>query len=134
MGLEELSTMSDDMARLVTWHNGEKEQGPFSDGEMTRRQSDLRKWMADKDVDACLFTSYHCINYYSGFLYCYFGRKYGFVVDQDKATSISAGIDGGQPYRRTFGDNVTYTDWREDNFFYAVQGLTKGVKRLGIEP
>lgn len=125
--------MSSDMDRLVTWHNGEKEYSPFSDAEMTRRQNDVRKWMADNDVDACLFTSYHCINYYSGFLYCYFGRKYGFVIDHDKATSISAGIDGGQPWRRTFGDNVTYTDWRKDNFYFAVQNLTKGAKRIGIE-
>ncbi len=122
-----------EMDRLVTWHNGEKEFAPFSDAEMSRRQGGVRKWMADNDVDACLFTSYHCINYYSGFLYCSFGRRYGFVIDQDKATSISAGIDGGQPWRRTFGDNVTYTDWRKDNFFFAVQGLTKDVKRLGIE-
>lgn len=64
---------------------------------------------------------------------CYFGRKYGFVIDRDGATSISAGIDGGQPWRRTFGDNVTYTDWRKDNYFHAVQTLTKGVKRLGVE-
>lgn len=125
--------MTNDMDRLVKWHNGEKEYSPFSDDEMTRRQNDIRGWMSENDVDACLFTSYHCINYYSGFLYCYFGRKYGFVINHDNATSISAGIDGGQPYRRTFGDNITYTDWRKDNFFFAVQNLTKGVKRLGIE-
>ncbi|MTI10111.1 M24 family metallopeptidase [Curvivirga aplysinae] len=125
--------MFNDMDRLVKWHNGEKEYSPFSDAEMERRQNDVRKWMSENDVDACLFTSYHCINYYSGFMYCYFGRKYGFVVDQNNATSISAGIDGGQPWRRTFGDNITYTDWRKDNFFYAVQGLVKGAKRIGIE-
>lgn len=125
--------MTQDMDRLVKWHNGEKEYSPFSGAEMSRRQNDVRRWMSENDVDACLFTSYHCINYYSGFLYCYFGRKYGFVLDHDNATSVSAGIDGGQPWRRTFGDNVTYTDWRKDNFFFAVQGLTKGVKRLGIE-
>ncbi len=28
------------------------------------------------------------------------------VIDHDNATTISAGIDGGQPWRRTFGDNV----------------------------
>ena len=125
--------MTDDMLHVVKWHNGEKEYSPFSSTEMERRQNDVRKWMADNDVDAVLFTSYHCINYYSGFLYCYFGRKYGFVIDQDNATSISAAIDGGQPWRRTFGDNVTYTDWRKDNYFRAVQQLTKGARRIGIE-
>ena len=45
----------------------------------------------------------------------------------------SAGIDGGQPARRTYGGNVTYTDWQKDNYFHAVRTLTGGVKRLGIE-
>ncbi len=125
--------MSDDMMRTIKWHNGEKSFSPFSDAEMKRRQKDVRNWMAQNNVDASLFTSYHSINYYSGFLYCYFGRKYGFFINQKEATSISAGIDGGQPWRRTFGDNITYTDWRKDNFFYAIQNLAKNVKTLGIE-
>ena len=125
--------MSDELLHIVKWHNGEKVFSPFSSGEMERRQNNIRAWMADNDVDATLFTSYHCINYYSGFLYCYFGRKYGLVVDQDGATTITAAIDGGQPWRRSHGDNVTYTDWRKDNYFRAVQQLTEGVKRVGIE-
>ncbi|MCB1386268.1 MAG: M24 family metallopeptidase, partial [Nitratireductor sp.] len=69
-----------------------------------------------------------------GFLYCYFGRKYGFLIDQDNATTISAGIDGGQPWRRSHGDNITYSDWRRDNFYAAIASLLKpGVKRIGIE-
>ncbi|MDF1749563.1 MAG: M24 family metallopeptidase, partial [Alphaproteobacteria bacterium] len=115
------------------WHNGQKTYSPFSEKEMRRRQDAVREWMAKEDVDACLFTSYHCINYYAGFVYCYFGRKFGFVIDHQNATSISAGIDGGHPYRRTAGDNITYTDWRRDNYYYAIQSLTKGIKRLGIE-
>ena len=123
----------DDMLHVMEWHNGEKEYSPFSDEEMSRRQNDVRTWMAEEDVDACLFTSYHCINYYSGWLYCYFGRKYAMVIDHKTATTVSAGIDGGQPWRRSFGNNVTYSDWRKDNYFRAVRQLTKGVKRLGIE-
>lgn len=125
--------MSNDMLHVMEWHNGDKDYSPFSDQEMMRRQDELRKWMGEHDVDATLFTSYHCINYYSGWLYCYFGRKYGMVIDQKNATTISAGIDGGQPWRRSFGKNVTYTDWRRDNFYRAVQQLTKGAKRVGIE-
>lgn len=125
--------MSDDMLHIVKWHNGDKAYSPFSDREMKRRQRDVRDWMATHDVDACLFTSYHCINYYSGFLYCYFGRKYGMVITGDDATTISAGIDGGQPWRRSFGDNITYSDWRKDNYFRAVQSLTNGVKKLAVE-
>ena len=125
--------MSDDLQHIVKWHNGEKVFSPFSSAEMERRQNDIRAWMAANDVDAALFTSYHCINYYSGFLYCYFGRKYAFVVDHESATTVTAAIDGGQPWRRTHGDNITYTDWRKDNYFRAVQQLTKGAKRVGIE-
>ncbi|QRM54340.1 M24 family metallopeptidase [Sinorhizobium sp. BG8] len=125
--------MTDDMLHVMKWHNGEKEFSPFSAEEMSRRQNDLRGWMAKNDVDAALLTSYHCINYYSGWLYCYFGRKYGMVIDHENATTISAGIDGGQPWRRSFGDNITYTDWRRDNFYRAARQLTQGAKRVGIE-
>ncbi|OYU57412.1 MAG: creatininase, partial [Bradyrhizobium sp. PARBB1] len=124
---------TDDMLHVVKWHNGSKDWSPFSDAEMSRRQNDLRAHMEKNRIDAALFTSYHNICYYSGFLYCYFGRKYGLVVTANEATTITAAIDGGQPWRRTFGDNITYTDWRKDNFFLAVRQLTKGAKRIGVE-
>ncbi len=120
--------------RLVDFsNNGSKVTPTFSAAEMDRRLTAIRTDMAKNDIDAALFTSYHNICYYSDFLYCQFGRRYGLVVDQDKATSISAGIDGGQPWRRTFGENVTYTDWQKDNYFQAVRRLIGGVKRLGVE-
>ncbi|MCH2433643.1 MAG: M24 family metallopeptidase [Acidimicrobiales bacterium] len=124
---------TDDMVHVARWNWGEKEWSPFSAGEMDRRQADLRAHMAAEDLDACLLTSFHNICYYSGWLYCYFGRKYGMVVDADRATTISAGIDGGQPWRRTHGDNVVYSDWRLQNHYEAVRGLTAGVGRLGVE-
>jgi len=121
------------MVHVARWNWGEKEWSPFSAGEMDRRQADLRAHMVAEDLDACLLTSFHNICYYSGWLYCYFGRKYGMVVDADRATTISAGIDGGQPWRRTHGDNVVYSDWRRHNYYEAVRGLTAGVGRLGVE-
>ena len=114
-------------------NNGKRPKPTFSAAEMQRRQDNIRGWMARSNVDACLFTSYHNICYLSDFLYCYFGRKYGLVITQKGATSVSAAIDGGQPARRTFGDNVTYTDWSKENYFTAVQGLVKGARRIGIE-
>lgn len=113
--------------------NGDKAKPTFSAGEMQRRQDALRGWMAKNDVDAALFTSYHNINYYADFLYCQFGRRYGLVIDHDRATTVSAGIDGGQPWRRTFGHNVTYTDWQKDNYFHAVHQLVGQAKSIGIE-
>ena len=127
------STTADDMVNVAKWHYGRKEWSPFSDAEMSRRQDELRGHLAASDIDAALLTSYHNINYYSGFLYCCFGRKYALVIDAGKTTTVTAAIDGGAPWRRTFGDNITYTDWRKDNYFRAVQSLAKGVKRLGIE-
>ena len=123
-----------DMLHVFEWHNGEKEWSPFSNAEMARRQNDMRAHMAGNGIDAVFLTSYHGICYYSGFLYCYFGRKYAFVIDHDRATTVTAGIDGGQPFRRTFGGNVTYSDWRRDNFYVALKSLLKpGVRRIGIE-
>lgn len=114
--------------------NGDRPTPTFSDAEMQRRLDAIRKVMADKGIDAALFTSYHNINYYSDFMFCQFGRRYGLLVDHTISTSITAGIDGGQPWRRTFGGrNVTYTDWQKDNYFHAIRQLTGGVKRLGIE-
>ncbi len=113
--------------------NGDKAKPTFSAAEMQRRQDAIRAHMSRAGVDAALFTSYHNINYYADFLYCQFGRRYGLVIDQDGATTISAGIDGGQPWRRTFGHNITYTDWQKDNFFHAVRQLTGTAGRIGIE-
>ncbi|MFT6914729.1 MAG: creatinase [Motiliproteus sp.] len=122
------------MPQTVLLPNGEKVQGTFSRQEMSSRLETLRRTMAANDVQAVLFTSYHNINYYSDFVYCRFGRDYGLVVTQDAYTTVTANIDGGQPYRRNqLGDNVVYTDWQKDNFYYAVQQLIKGGGNVGVE-
>jgi creatinase len=122
-----------DMPRIITIPNGERVRGSFSAAEMDRRLARLRGHMAEAGVDAALFTSYHNICYYSDFLYCSFGRNYGLVVTQDSSTSISANIDGGQPWRRTHGENVIYTDWQRDNYFRAIQRLIADGGTVGIE-
>ena len=123
-----------DMPRTVDWSgNGERAVPTFSEEEMRRRQDAVRALMEELDVEAALFTSYHNVCWLSDFLYCRFGRRYALVLDHERATSVSAGIDGGQPWRRTFGDNVTYTDWRHDNFFHALGPLLGKARRVGIE-
>ncbi len=121
------------MESLKTIVNGERATPIFSAAEMDRRLDRLRATMAAADIDAALFTSYHNINYFSGFLYCSFGRPYGLVVTQNDATTISANIDGGQPYRRGTGGNLVYTDWQRDNYFEAVKRLIDDRGRVGIE-
>ena len=125
--------MTADMLHVAEWHNGEKTYSPFSDAEMARRQDALRLWMGQAGVDAVLLTSPHGIGYFSGWINGGFGRKYGMVVTQTDATTISAGVDGGAPWRQSHGHNVTYTDWRRDNYYRAVRQLTARVQRLGIE-
>jgi creatinase len=99
-----------DLERTKILHNGEKTKLTFSKEEMERRNTILRKHMADNDIDAVLFTSYHNIKYYSDFLYTAFGRNYGLVVTQDKHVTVSANIDGGMPWRTSYEDNIVYTD------------------------
>ncbi|MGG7566902.1 aminopeptidase P family protein [Rhodovulum sp. DZ06] len=106
---------------------------PFSAAEYDRRLAALRAEMAKLDLPAVLFTSMHNIAYYSGFLYCSFGRPYGCVVTQDGVTTISANIDASQPWRRSVGDNVIYTDWKRDNYWRAAAELLGGARRVGIE-
>jgi len=65
-------------------------------------------------LDVVVLTSMHSIACYSGFLYCSFGRPYALVVTCREVVTISAGIDAGQPWRRCYGDNITYTDWQHD--------------------
>ena len=121
------------MPRTINIPNGDTIAHTFSDAEYQNRQRKLRAHMAQNNIGTIIFTSIHGINYYSDFLYCSFGRPYALVVTQDKVTSVTANIDGGQPFRRTFGDNLVYTDWQKDSFFYALQQIVKNGEKIGIE-
>jgi len=113
--------------------NGSKAPLPFAAAEYEARLGKLRSLMADRSIDAMLLTSMHNIAYYSGFLYCSFGRPYACVVTAERCVTVSANIDLGQPWRRSYGDNLIYTDWRRNNYWRAVASLLPRVKSLGIE-
>lgn len=121
------------MPSVITLHNGVKVPGTFSKEEMDNRIKKLRNYMLGNGIEAVLFTSYHNINYYSDFLYCAFGRSYGLVVTENDHITVSANIDGGQPWRRSVEDNITYTDWQKDNFFSAIKKLIKNGSTVGVE-
>ena len=121
------------MKDLLNIENGERVKHTFSSGEYERRRAVLFALMEQNGMDAVLFTSIHNINYYADFLYCSFGRPYGLAVCDGKLTTISANIDGGQPWRRTVGDNIVYTDWQRDNYFRAVQKLLPSRGTIGVE-
>ena len=118
---------------MYRFHNGEKAKLPFSSAEYEARLAGLRASMAQAGVDAVVLTSMHNIAYYSGFLYCSFGRPYGLVVTASADVTISAGIDAGQPWRRCHGDNITYTDWQRDNFWRAVRSVSGEGRVIGYE-
>ena len=126
-----------ELERLKVLHNGTKQTLTFSDAEFERRLSGLRRIMAEKELDAVVLTSYHSIKYYSDFLFTYFGRSYAMVVTAEDTVTVTANIDAGMPWRRSYGENIVYTDWRRDNFYFGLQeslrqrGVT--ARRLGVE-
>ncbi|MBV1863360.1 MAG: aminopeptidase P family protein [Rhodobacteraceae bacterium] len=118
---------------FFTFANGEQAPKPFAQVEYDMRLAGLRDIMAAQDLDAVILTSMHGIAYYSGFLYCSFGRPYACVVTRDRATTVSANIDGGQPARRSACDNLVYTDWQRDNYWRAVRERAGNARRIGVE-
>ena len=116
--------------------NGEKVKLPFTEKEYNDRVSKLRSVMEQNGHDMIILTSMHNVAYYTGFIYCSFGRPYGCVITQDKISTISANIDASQPWRRSHCDNVIYTDWKRDNFLRAIVsiiGRDEPPKNIGIE-
>ena len=116
--------------------NGQKVKLPFTDNEYQKRIDKIRNVMSDNNIDMTILTSMHNITYYTGFIYCSFGRPYGCVITKNKVTTISANIDAGQPWRRSFSENVIYTDWKRDNFLKAIVsiiGRDEPPKTIGIE-
>ena len=121
---------------FFTLKNGEKVQLPFSKEEYNQRVNKLRLVMDNSNLDMIILTSMHNIAYYTGFIYCSFGRPYGCVITKNKIFTISANIDASQPWRRSHCDNIVYTDWRRDNFFRAIVSIIKNdelPRNIGIE-
>ena len=115
------------------FHNGTKAALPFADAEYNARLAGLRAIMVEHGVSAAVLTSMHNVAYYSGFLYCAFGRPYAVVVTPSDCVTISAGIDAGQPWRRSFADNITYTDWQRNNYWRAIESVTGTGATIGYE-
>ena len=121
-----------DRPQYYRFHQGQK-QLPFADTEYESRLKILRQTMQEIDVDDCVLTSMYNVSYYSGFLYCSFGRPYAQVVTATETVTVSAGIDAAQPWRRCFGDNITYTDWQKHNYWRAILSATGTGKNVGFE-
>ncbi len=123
-------------ADYFSMKNGSKAKLPFSESEYKNRQEKLKQVMNKNNLDAIILTSMHNVAYYTGFIYCSFGRPYGCIVTEKKIVTVSANIDSGQPWRRSVCDNIIYTDWKRDNFLKAIEaaiGKSKIPKSIGIE-
>ena len=121
---------------FFTLKNGEKAKLPFSNDEYNQRLNKLRSIMDKDNLDMIILTSMHNIAYYSGFIYCSFGRPYGCIITENKIVTISANIDASQPWRRSHCENIIYTDWKKDNFLKAITSIideNKIPKNIGIE-
>ena len=121
---------------FFTLKNGEKAKLPFSNEEYNQRLNKLRSIMDKDNLDMIILTSMHNIAYYSGFIYCSFGRPYGCIITKNKIVTISANIDASQPWRRSHCENIIYTDWKKDNFLKAITSIideNKIPKNIGIE-
>jgi creatinase len=121
---------------FFTLKNGEKAKLPFSDIEYLRRVDNLKSVMSKNNLDMIILTSMHNIAYYTGFIYCSFGRPYGCIITKDKISTISANIDASQPWRRSHCENIIFTDWKRDNFLKAIVsiiGRDEPPKNIGIE-
>jgi len=116
--------------------NGSKAKLPFSDSEYKNRQEKLKQVMGKNNLDLIILTSMHNVAYYTGFIYCSFGRPYSCILTEKKIVTISANIDAGQPWRRSACDNIIYTDWKRDNFLKAITaviGKSSTPRSIGIE-
>ena len=121
---------------FFTLKNGKKVKLPFTEQEYKTRLENLRIVMSNNNLDMIILTSMHNIAYYTGFIYCSFGRPYACVITKNKVTTISANIDASQPWRRSVYDNVIYTDWKRDNYLKAIVsiiGRDEPPKNIGIE-
>ena len=121
---------------FFTLKNGEKAKLPFSNEEYNKRLIKLRSIMDKDNLDMIILTSMHNIAYYSGFIYCSFGRPYGCIITENKIVTISANIDASQPWRRSHCENIIYTDWKKDNFLKAITSIideNEIPKNIGIE-
>ena len=77
---------------FFTLKNGKKAKLPFSNQEYNERVSNLRSIMDKDNLDMIILTSMHNVAYYTGFIYCSFGRPYGCLITKNKICTISANL------------------------------------------
>ena len=128
-----MSTHPANRPNYFQFHNGEKATLPFSEIEYQNRLTGLQAYMQSNGIEVVVLSSMHNVAYYTGFLYCAFGRPYAAVVTASGVTTVSANIDAGQPWRRCYGENLVYTDWLRGNFWRALEKLVGDAGSIAVE-
>src|SRR5699024_3305657 len=109
----------------------------FSNAEFERRLTRVRELLSTHNLDAFVLTSMHNIKYFSDFVPSPFGRTFAVVITPQGSTTVTPWVDGGMPWRTTYGDNIVYSDWEKKNFFRAIDRVLADHRitpsRLGIE-
>ena len=82
---------------VFTLKNGAKAPLPFSEQEYKRRLGSLRDIMSRHDLPAVVLTSMHNIAYYSGFLYCSFGRPFGCAALPSRLRRVATALPTPSP-------------------------------------
>ncbi|MDN5732282.1 MAG: aminopeptidase P family protein [Yaniella sp.] len=122
---------------VFTQYNGEQLDLTFSNAEFERRLTRVRELLSTHNLDAFVLTSMHNIKYFSDFVPSPFGRTFAVVITPEGSTTVTPWVDGGMPWRTTYGDNIVYSDWEKKNFFRAIDRVLEqqSIKpsRLGIE-
>src|SRR5699024_10275566 len=83
------------------------------------------------------YTTLFRSKYFSDFVPSPFGRTFAVVITPQGSTTVTPWVDGGMPWRTTYGDNIVYSDWEKKNFFRAIDRVLADhritTSRLGIE-
>ena len=120
---------------VFTQYNGQQLDLTFSNAEFERRLTRVRELLSTHNLDAFVLTSMHNIKYFSDFVP---SHSVAFaVVITARIDNRYPWVDGGMPWRTTYGDNIVYSDWEKKNFFRAIDRVLADHRitpsRLGIE-
>src|SRR5690625_189187 len=131
------TTDHDQVPHVFTQYNGQQQELTFSNQEFQRRLTRARQLLSSQNLDALVLTSMHNIKYYSDLVPSPFGRTYAVVITPEDSVTVTPWVDGGMPWRTTYGENIVYSDWEANNFHRAIQRVLdqRSIKpnRLGIE-
>ena len=92
----------------------------FSYNEMDRRLNRIRSHMEQEGIDACVFTSYYNVYYFSDFLYCSMGRQYCLIVTDETTNKHKERVYNETNLLRVTGKRKTTTAITVQNLFSLV--------------